>query len=97
MSETARTTEQIEADLRAASERLAGHVQEFLLQVHPRAVVSSVASDARALVAGQVRNLKAELLDEQGRPRSDRLALIGGAILGAVTFVVIMKSIFRKN
>ncbi len=89
------TRAEIEDDIAAARERLAGNISELINQVHPRAVVHNTVSDARQLVAGEFRQVKEQLVDADG-VRVERVALLGTAVGGVIAFVMVIRSIFRR-
>lgn len=89
-----RTRAEIEADVTAARDRLAANLAELINQVHPKAVVRNTVNDACDFVGGEFQQLKDQLVDEHGL-RIRRVALLGAAVVGAVTFGVIVRSIIR--
>lgn len=92
-----RTREEIEADIAAARQRLAAGVEGLINQVHPKAIVANTVADARALAEDGFEQVKSQVVDERGNVRADRVALIGAAIGGAVTFMLIVRSILRRR
>lgn len=96
MAETQiRTRAEIEADITAARERLAASVEGLINQVHPKAVVHRQINDARSFVTREVQQAKAQVIDSHGNLRTERVALIGAAAAGLVTFVLLVRSIVR--
>lgn len=95
MTQTARTKPEIEAEIAAARERLAASVTDLFMEVHPKAIVHNTVSDARLLVADRARAVRAEFVEPDGSLRIERLALIGAAVAGSLTFVAIVRSILR--
>lgn len=92
-----RTRAEIEADLAAARARL-GHSVELLIdQVHPTRIKQRQIAGLKDWLSAEVENAKSQFVDAEGRVRTDRLAVIGGAAAGLVTFVVIVRSIVRKR
>ena len=89
------TRVEIEGDIAAARERLAGNIAELINQVHPRAIIHSTVADARQLAAGEFQQIKEQLVDADG-VRVDRVALLGGAVGGLVAFVLVIRSIFGR-
>lgn len=85
---------EIEAEIAAARQRLASNIADLVSQVHPRAVVHNTMSDARQFVTGEFRELKDQLVDENG-VRIGRVALVAAAAAGAVSFALILASIVR--
>ena len=89
------TRAEIEGDIAAARERLAGNIAELINQVHPRSVVHNTIADARQLVAGEIQQVKDQLVDADG-VRIERVALLGAAAGGVIAFALVMRSIFRR-
>lgn len=83
-SNGARSPEQIEADLVATRERLAATIDQLVERVHPRAV-------AERSVAGA----KAAVIDEDGKPRTDRIIKIAAGVGGAALMVVLLRKFAR--
>lgn len=90
-----RTKAVIEAEIAAARERLAKNVEGLINQVHPKAVVQRGIDDARAYAAAEYASAKAQVFDSEGRLRMGRVAVIAGAILGSVTFLVVLRAIVK--
>ena len=90
-----RTREDIEADIEAARQRLAGNVESLINQVHPKAIVANTVADARAFAEGTFDQAKAQVVDERGNLRTERVALLAAAAGGAVTFILVVRSILK--
>lgn len=90
-----RTREEIEADIAAARQRLADNVQGLINQVHPKAIVANTVADARTFAQGGFEQAKAQFVDDRGNYRADRLGLLVAAAGGAVTFLLIVRSILK--
>ena len=86
------TKADIEAEIAAARERLAGNLADLIDQVHPRAVVHNTVADARRFVAEEARQVADQFVDEDGM-RTSRVVLAAAAAVGAVGFVPIVRSI----
>lgn len=95
MAEAVRTRDEIEAEIDAARRRLAASVEGLINQVHPKAIVQRGIDDARGFAATEFANAKSQVIDESGRLRTERVLLLGGAIAGAVTFVLLVRGILR--
>ncbi|MFT3862324.1 DUF3618 domain-containing protein [Micropruina sp.] len=93
---TTRSKADIEAEIAAARARLADNVAGLINQVHPKAVVQRGIDDARGFAAAEFANAKSQVIDDQGHVRTDRVLLIGGAITGLVTFVVLVRGILKS-
>lgn len=92
---TVRTRADIEADIAAARQRLADNVEGLINQVHPKAIVANTVADARAFAHGGYEQAKAQVVDESGNVRTERVALLAAAAGGAVTFILIVRSILK--
>ncbi len=90
-----RTREDIEAEIDAARLRLAGNVENLINQVHPKAIVANTVADARAFAEGTFEQARAQVVDERGNLRSERIALIAAAAGGAVAFILTVRSILK--
>ena len=91
----ARSVADIEADIAAARDRLAGNIAELVDQVSPKAMARRSIAGAQTFVGEQTERVRSQLTDAEGRLRTSRLALIGAAAAGIVTFVLILRRIFR--
>lgn len=90
-----RSRAQIESDLAASRERLAGSIEELIGQVHPKWVKQRQIDSAKALLRSELANAKAQIFYPNGELRSQRLATVGGALAGFVTFVLVLRRIIR--
>ena len=93
---TTRSKQDIEAEIAAARQRLADNVAGQINQVHPKAVMQRGIDDARGLAAAEFNNAKAQVIDENGQLRTERVLLLGGAVAGVVTFVLLVRGILRS-
>lgn len=92
-----RTRHDIEADIAAARQRLAGSVEGLINQVHPKAILHNTVADARTFAVGEFEQAKAQVVDADGRLRTDRVTLLAAAAGGAVTFALIVRSILKRR
>lgn len=92
---TTRSKQDIEAEIAAARARLADNVAGLINQVHPKAVVQRGIDDARGFAAAEFANVRSQVMDDRGQVRTERVMLIGGAIAGVVTFLVLVRRIIR--
>ncbi len=95
MAEAVRTREEIEAEIDAARLRLASNVEGLINQVHPKAILAHTVADARTFAEGTFEQARAQVVDERGNLRTERVALLAAAAGGALTFVLIVRSILR--
>ena len=92
-----RTRADIEADIEAARQRLASNVENLISEVHPKAIVAHTVADARAFAEGTFEEAKAQVIDEHGNLRTERAALLAAAVGGAVTFILVVRSILKRR
>ena len=72
-----RTPDQIERDIELTRARLAGTIDELGYRVKPATIAKRTADKAKATV-----------IDETGAPRTNRIAVIGGAVAAVIGLVV---------
>lgn len=95
-SDTTRTVDEIRAELASNRQSLAGAMEDFVDSVKPANIARRGIDDAKSFVAGEFQTIKEELRDEDGW-RTDRLAVIGGALLGVALFAVTIYVLGRRN
>ncbi|GAA2099003.1 hypothetical protein GCM10009841_12620 [Microlunatus panaciterrae] len=88
----ARTQQQIEADMAAARERLTASVETLIDRVHPQRIKQRQIANVKQLAHTELENAKAQVVDENGL-RTGRLVILGAAVAGFVTFVLIIRKI----
>ena len=94
--DTTRTVDEIRAELASNRQSLAGAMEDLVDSVKPANIARRGIDDAKSFVAGEFQNIKEELRDEDGW-RTDRLAIIGGALLGVALFAVTIYVLGRRN
>lgn len=94
-SSTPRSRAQIEADLAATRDRLGASIEQLIHQVHPQRVKERQIESAKALARAEVANLRSQVFYPNGELRTARLAAVGGAVAGFVTFVLVVRKIVR--
>ena len=95
-SDTTRTVDEIRAELASNRQSLAGAMEDLVDSVKPANIARRGIDDAKSFVAGEYQTIKEELRDEDGW-RTDRLAIIGGALLGVALFAVTIYVLGRRN
>ena len=95
-SDTTRTVDEIRAELASNRQSLAGAMEDLVDSVKPANIARRGIDDAKSFVAGEFQTIKEELRDEDGW-RTDRLAIIGGALLGVTLFAVTIYVLGRRN
>ncbi|WP_344221981.1 DUF3618 domain-containing protein [Kribbella sancticallisti] len=87
MSDTqARTAEQIEADITATRARLASTVDELVDRAHPKNVARR-----------QVEQAKAQVFDERGQVRTQKLVAVGGAVVGVLGMLLMIRRLVGRR
>nr|WP_232247935.1 DUF3618 domain-containing protein [Kitasatospora azatica] len=90
-----RTTAEIEANIARTRSQLADTLDELAMRVHPTTIADQVRAKALASVEQKVgrvyvgasravEQVKAQFVDEKGRPRQERIVpavLVGGGVL----------------
>ncbi|NHC12831.1 DUF3618 domain-containing protein [Motilibacter sp. E257] len=74
----ARSPAQIERDIEVTRQRLAGTIDEISDRVKP----ANLVADAKA-------KAKAQFVNPDGSPRTDRIAVVGGVVVAVVALVVL--------
>ncbi|MEU9075065.1 DUF3618 domain-containing protein [Kitasatospora sp. NPDC004745] len=103
---SARTTAQIEADIARTRTQLAATLDELAVRVHPSTIGAQVKARAaaaveekagRAYVAanGLVERVRAEFVDEKGRPRKERV--VPAALVGVGLVLLVASSRKRRK
>jgi hypothetical protein len=82
----ARSPEQIEADIAATRARLASTVDELVDRAHPKNVAKR-----------QVEQAKAQVFDERGELRTQKLVAVGAAVVGVVGVLVMFRKLVGRR
>ena len=82
----ARSTQQIEADITATRARLASTVDELVDRAHPKNVAKR-----------QVEQAKAQVFDERGELRTQKLIAVGGAVVGVVGMLLMIRRLVGRR
>lgn len=91
-----RNASQIEADLSATRDRLTASVQTLIDQVHPNRIKQRSISRVKQLANTELENAKSKVFNARGDLRTDRLAVVGAAVAGSVTFLLIIRALVRR-
>ncbi len=87
MSDTqARTPEQIEADIAATRARLASTVDELVDRANPRNVALR-----------EVERAKAQVFDETGQLRTQKIAAVAGAAVGVIGVLLLIRRLVGRR
>ncbi|NEA31302.1 DUF3618 domain-containing protein [Streptomyces sp. SID13031] len=82
----ARTTEQIEADIAATRARLASTVDELVDRAHPKNVAKR-----------QVEQARAQVFDERGQLRTQKLVAVGAAAVGVLGMLIMIRKLVGRR
>jgi hypothetical protein len=82
----ARTAEQIEADIAAARARLASTVDALVDRTNPKNVAKR-----------QVEQAKAQVFDERGQLRTQKIVAVGGAAVGVVAVLLLIRRLVGRR
>jgi anti-sigma factor RsiW len=82
----ARTPEQIEADIAATRARLASTVDDLVDRAHPRNVVKH-----------QVEQARAQVFDESGRLRTEKLVAVGAAAVAVIGVLLVIRRLVGRR
>lgn len=88
----ARSVDEIRADLARNRAQFADSVSGLVDEVNPKNIAKRGVENAKSFAAMEFEAAKSQVKDEQGW-RTDRLLIIGGAVLGVVVFAITMNSI----
>ena len=87
-----RSKQQHDADMGAARDRLVASLEQLIDEVHPNRIKQRQVANVKQLAAAEIDNAKAQVFDENGL-RTDRLVIVGAAVAGFVTFLLIIRKI----
>lgn len=96
MADRIRSKAEIEADIVAARERLAGNIEGLISQVHPKAVVHRGVEDAKTFASQEFTNARRQVMYDTGELRLERIGLIAAAVLGTIAFVKVVRSLLHR-
>jgi anti-sigma factor RsiW len=82
----ARTTEQIEAEIAETRARLASTVDELVDRAHPKNVAKR-----------QVEQAKAQVFDERGELRTQKLVAVGAAAVGVIGMLIMIRKLVGRR
>jgi anti-sigma-K factor RskA len=93
---TERTLTEIQADIDRAQRQIEDSLAGLIGELHPKAVVHRTVEDAKAFAGEQLTSAKSQVKDQYGW-RFDRLALVAGAAVGVVTFVLVVRALGKRS
>ena len=96
-AEPTRNASQIEADVTAARHRLANSVETLVDKVHPNRIKQRQIERVKGFVDTEIETAKSLVFNARGDLRTDRVLLIAAAAVGAIAFVVIIRSLTGRG
>ena len=92
-----RDADQIQADLGATRDRLAAAVEALIDQVHPQRVKQRQVTGAKRFLHTEVEKAKSLVFNARGDLRTERVSIVGGAVAGAITLLVVLRTVVRRR
>ena len=90
----------IEAEIEATRARLSGTVDELAVRIHPKTIVQRTRDDVKLRIQLATDEAKVQLhdaiYDNDGQPRTERLAAVGAA-LAALLGLVVFRRVRRRR
>lgn len=96
MADRTRSKAEIEADIAAARERLAGNIEGLISQGHPKAVLHRGVEDAKAFASQEFAHAKRQVVYDTGELRLERIGLVAVAVLGTIAFIKVVRSLLHR-
>lgn len=92
-----RTVDEIRVDLAANRAKLANAASEAVESMKPKNIARESAAQVKQFAKTEFDAATSQFKDESGAWRTDRLLMIGGAIVGAVVFFVAVSSVANRR
>jgi hypothetical protein len=92
-----RNQAQIEADVTATRHRLANSMESLIDQIHPNRIKQRQIDKVKGFVDTEVETAKSLVFNARGDLRTDRVLMIAAAAVGAIAFVVIVRSLTGRR
>lgn len=98
-----RSKAQIEADINSARVRLAANLEGLIDEIHPQAIKKRKTDELKAdlgrakdFARGVADDAKSQFVGEDGKVRTDRVALVGGVLVGVIVLAVGASLVSKK-
>ena len=92
-----RSVDEIRVDLAANRAKLADATSEAVEAMKPKNIARESSEQVKQFARAEFDAATSQFKDEQGAWRTDRLLMIGGAIVGAVVFFVAVSSVANRR
>ena len=97
MADKGRSIDEIRADLAANRVTLGDAVGEGIESVKPKNIAKKGIQEVKTFAETEFGSAKAQFVDDEGGWRTDRLLMIGGAVLGVVAALVALNVVANKR
>ena len=92
-----RTKSQIEADLGATRDRLAGSVSGLIDEVHPKRIKERTIGRLKAALRARVEDVRAWVFNARGDLRTDHVVPLASVVAGALTVVLVLRALLGRR
>ena len=92
-----RTVEDIRAELAGTRANLKTSVAGLRESVEPKNVAKQGVADVKQFAQAEFNEAKKQVVDEEGRIRTRRIAAIAGAVVGIVAFAVTVNALANRR
>lgn len=92
-----RSVEEIRADLAATRAKMAQAASDAVESIKPKNIARAGVDEVKQFAKTEFEAVAAQVRDEEGGWRTDRLLAIGGAVLGLVVFAVTINAIAKRR
>lgn len=92
-----RSVQQIREQMAAKRARVSASVEGLVVQTSPTTLKAKAVDDVKTFAQEQASSARAPFKDAGGGWRVDRLAVVGGAIAGVITFLLTIRAVVNRS
>ena len=92
-----RDADQIQADLGATRDSLVNAIEALIDQVHPERVKQRQVAGTKRFLHTEIEKAKSLVFNARGDLRTERIGIVGGAVAGAITLLVVLRTVVRRH
>lgn len=92
-----RSVQQIREQMAAARARVSASVEGLVVQTNPATIKAKAVDEAKSFATEQITNVEAPFKDASGGWRVDRLAMVGGAVVGVISFLLTIRALLNRG